>query len=59
MKRRQMPLMMVVLLWFVFYVLTLPVFVRVLDQGDWVYLGHDGLPAPCPDGKGYWPRDCH
>ena len=25
---------------------------------DGIYFDHGGLPAPCPDGKGYWPRDC-
>jgi hypothetical protein len=25
---------------------------------NWIYYGHGGTPAPCADGKGYWPRDC-
>jgi hypothetical protein len=27
--------------------------------GEWIYYGHDGMPAPCPPPKkGYFPRDC-
>jgi hypothetical protein len=46
---------LMVLLYVAFVIATF----REVRKGDWIHHGYDGTPAPCPGGKGYWPRDCH
>jgi hypothetical protein len=59
MKPGKLTVVVIVLLWFALYLIALRAFEKDLERGDWVYRSRDGIPAPCPDGKGFWPRDCH